>query len=100
MIDRLMAEATAEAEEKAYCDEEMAKTEEKKGELEDDIEKLQAKIDKATAASATLKEEVAELQAEIAAHLELGLSGVRRALEVLREYYGGAELLQSEAKFG
>merc|ERR1719333_790347 len=56
MIEKLMAEAAAEAEEKAYCDEEMAKTEEKKAELEDDAAKLQAKIDKAAAASATLLE--------------------------------------------
>merc|ERR1719333_417564 len=118
MIDKLMAEAAAEAEEKAYCDEEMAKTEEKKAELEDDVAKLQAKIDKAAAASATLKEEVKVLQEELAelakqqaemdkiraeeaaafaqakADLELGISGVQKALEILREYYAGAELLQ------
>merc|ERR1719371_57075 len=67
LIDRLVAEAAAEATEKAYCDDEMAKTEEKKGELEDDIAKLTAKIDKAAATSAALKEEVKELQAELAA---------------------------------
>merc|ERR1719238_552158 len=49
MIDRLMAEAAAEAEEKAFCDEEMAKTEEKKSELEDDVAKLENKIEKAAA---------------------------------------------------
>jgi len=126
LIDRLVAEAAAEATEKAYCDEEMAKTEEKKGELSDDIAKLTGKIDKAAAASAQLKEEVKELQAELAAlakrqaemdkvrsdqhaayvqakaDLELGLSGVRKALEVLRAYYEGeaAGLLQDETKFG
>jgi len=118
LIDRLMAEAAAEATEKAYCDEQMAKTEAKKGELEADIASLTAKIDKAAAASAKLKEEVKELQAELAAlakeqaemdkirmeqnaayvdakaDLERGLSGVGKALDVLREYYGGAALLQ------
>jgi len=119
LIDRLVAEAAAEATEKAYCDEQMAKTEAKKSELEADIDKLTAKIDESAAASAQLKEEVKELQAELAAlakeqaemdkiraeqnaaykdakaDLELGLSGVGKALDVLREYYGGAALLQA-----
>merc|ERR1719498_1442479 len=126
LIDRLVAEAAAEATEKAYCDEEMAKTEVKKGELSDDIAKLTGKIDKAAATSAQLKEEVKELQAELAAlakrqaemdqvradqhaayvkakeDLELGLNGVRKALEVLRAYYEGesAALVQDDSKFG
>merc|ERR1719420_1619081 len=65
LIDRLMAEAQAEATEKAYCDSEMAKTEEKKSELEDDIAKLTAKIDKLTALStemAKTEEKKSELE--------------------------------------
>merc|ERR1719416_19187 len=35
------------------------------------------------------------------ADLELGLSGVRQALDVLHEYYGGAAaMLQDDSKFG
>merc|ERR1719160_2464169 len=49
MITKLMNEAAAEASEKAYCDEEMAKTKAKKEELTDDIEKLTSKIDSDTA---------------------------------------------------
>merc|ERR1719382_1714480 len=123
MIAKLEAEAQAEASEKAYCDEQMAKTEAKQTELEEDIAKLTSKIDTAAARSAGLKEDVKELQAEVAAlaklqaemdnirteshaayteakaDLELGLDGVRKALTVLRDYYGSsAALLQQPAK--
>jgi hypothetical protein len=125
MIAKLEKEAEAEATEKAYCDEEMAKTEAKKSELEDDIAKLTNNIDKAASRSASLKEEVVELEKELATiaktqnemdairaeenanykvakeELELGLGGVRKALNVLRDYYGGAAamLQESDAKF-
>jgi hypothetical protein len=112
MIAKLEAEAKAEATEKAYCDEEMAKTESKKSELEGVISKLTSKIDLAAAKSAELKEEVKTLQAELAtlakeqaemdsiraeekaaydtakAELELGITGVQKALGVLKDYYG------------
>jgi chromosome segregation ATPase len=112
MIAKLEAEAKAEATEKAYCDEEMSKTESKKSELEGVISKLTSKIDLAAAKSAELKEEVKVLEAELAtlakqqaemdtiraeekaaydtakAELELGISGVQKALGVLKDYYG------------
>merc|ERR1719335_1361986 len=120
MIDRLMKEAAEEASFKAYCDEEMAKTNQKKDELNADIAKLTGKIDQATAMSTSLKEDVAELQKELAeladmqakmdaarkeeneiytvakADLEEGITGVQGALKVLRDYYeaGDAALLQ------
>ena len=114
MITKLEAEAEEEATEKAYCDEQMAKTTAKKEELEDDVAKMTAKIDQAAAKSTELKEQVKELETELAeltreqaemdkirgeqnadyqvakSDLTLGLTGVRKALGVLREYYGGA----------
>merc|ERR1719272_2344414 len=124
MIMKLEKEAESEATEKAYCDEQTAKTEAKKAELDDTIVKLTNGIDKASARSTALKEEVVELEAELAAlaktqaemdkvraeqnsnfktakaDLSAGLGGVRKALSVLRDYYGGsAALLQDDSKF-
>merc|ERR550537_1882278 len=67
MIAKLESEADADAEEKAFCDEAMSKTEFKKGELEDDVESLTGKIDQAAAKSSELKVSVTDLQAELAA---------------------------------
>merc|ERR1711957_503991 len=122
MITKLEKEAGAEASEKAYCDEQIAKTEFKKGELEDDISKQTARIDKSAARSTQLKGEIKELQSELRtltkeqaemdkiradqhaaysetkADLELGLSGVRKALGLLRDYYqNGDSMLQQPA---
>jgi len=125
MISKLQKEGEAEATEKAYCDEEMAKTQSKNDELDNAISKLTTKIDQASAKSAELKEEVNTLGSELGeltkeqaemdkirqeqhedytvakADLELGLKGVRGALAVLRDYYASdddAAMLQQPAK--
>jgi len=122
MIGKLEREASEAASEKAYCDEEMSKTSAKKGDLEDTVTRLSAKIEKAASKSAGLKEEVSELMSELSAmtkeqaemdairreenaaytatknDLELGLNGVRKALTMLREFYAApkASLLQAD----
>jgi chromosome segregation ATPase len=124
MIAKLESEAMASAKEKAYCDEQMAKTEAKQSELSDDVARMTAKIDLKSAQSARLKEEVKELQAQLAslareqaemnavrsdqkaafdqakADLELGLQGVNKAIVILRKYYqgDGAALVQQPAR--
>merc|ERR1712137_1089043 len=96
----------------------------KKQELDGEIEALTTKIDRAASKSAGLKADVKELQEELAAmskeqaevdqirseqnadynaakaDLEMALGGVQKALGVLREYYGGAALVQDDSKFG
>merc|ERR1719281_2170787 len=66
MIEHLLKEAEADAAHKGYCDKEMSETEQKKADLEAEIEKLNTKIDKMSADSAKLKEEVAVLSKELA----------------------------------
>merc|ERR1719281_1735619 len=121
MIEKLEAEAEADATKKAYCDKELAETNQKKDDKTAEIEKLTAKIDSSKAKSAKLKEEVATLQKELAAlvkeqaemdkiraeehaaweansaEMEKGLNGVKLALKVLNEYYAKADKAHDSA---
>merc|ERR1719407_266703 len=122
MIEKLLAEAEADATEKAFCDKEMAETEAKKADKEAAIAKLTTAIDSMTAKSAKLKEEVAILQEELAAlakaqaemdklraeekavfdknsaEMKKGVEGVKLALKVLREYYAKDDKSHSSAE--
>merc|ERR1719352_463124 len=115
MIEKLEAEAEADATKKAYCDKELAETNTKKDDKTAEIEKLTAKIEQQAAQAAKLKEEVATLESELAAlvreqaemdkiraeekaawetnsaEMEKGLNGIKLALKVLNEYYAKAD---------
>merc|ERR1719478_253009 len=66
MIAKLLKEAQEEATQKAFCDEEMGKSKASKAEKTATIEKLQTRIDGASATIAELTEAVKTLEAEIA----------------------------------
>jgi len=115
MIEKLSAEADADATEKAYCDKELGESRAKKGELNTEIEKLSTAIDQASSRSTKLKDEVATLQKELAdlaksqqswetfrqeekavydhdrPELETALGGIKAALKVLRDYYASGD---------
>jgi len=121
MVEKLEAEAEADATKKAYCDKELAETNQKKDDKTSEIEKLVAKIEQQAAQSTKLKEEVATLEGELAAlvrrqaemdkiraeekalyetnsaEMEKGLNGIKLALKVLNEYYAKADKSHSSA---
>lgn len=122
MLKKLEEAGAADATHKAYCDKEMAESKQKKIEKKAEVEHLSTKIDQKSAASAKLKEEVADLQRELSelasstatmdqiraeeksvftvnkAETEQGLDGVKLALKVLREYYSKADKGHSAAE--
>jgi len=111
MIATLESEAEEDATQKAYCDKEMSEATTKKDDLTAENEKLSTKIAQDKSASAKLKGEVATLQNELAgmakakaeadklradenasfkknsAEMKMGINGVKKALQVLKEYY-------------
>jgi DNA repair exonuclease SbcCD ATPase subunit len=121
MIEKLEAEAEADATEKAFCDKELGETNAKKEEKETKVEKLSTKIDQMSARSAQLKEEVAALETALSdiassqaemdklrseenalytkskAEMEQGVEGVKMALKVLKDYYAKADKAHSSS---
>merc|ERR1712039_476995 len=121
MIERLEAEAEADATHKAFCDKELAESNEKKADKKAEIAKLSTKIDQMSARSSQLKSEVAALQRALAqlaaAQAEMdklrreenaaflknkedmvqGLEGIKIALRVLNDYYAKADKAHASA---
>jgi len=122
MIAKLLKEAQEEATQKAFCDAEMGKSKTSQAEKTATIDKLQTRIDGAEATIAQLTEDVKTLEAEIAdidsaqaeatkirttesADNNAAISDFRQsadavvaAMGVLKEFYGGAALVQTSSK--
>merc|ERR1719287_281843 len=117
MIDKLVADAAAEASHKAFCDKEMSESKEKIEDHTSTIEKFTTRKDKANAAIEKLTEELATLADELATmakqqaamdemrgeqkatfaeakkDFEDGIEGLTMALQILRDYYAATESL-------
>merc|ERR1719393_696597 len=122
MIEKLLKEAQEEASQKDFCDEEMGKSKTSQAEKTATIEKLQTRIDGATATIAELTEAVKTLEAEIAeidaAQAEAtkirtkenadntaaikdfrqSADAVVAAMGVLKSFYEGGALIQTSAR--
>merc|ERR1719161_3474969 len=118
MIAKLLKEAQEEATQKAFCDEEMGKSNKAKEEKTLTLDKLQSRIDKASARKAELEQAIKDLETEIA-ELDAGpaeatkirnaehetylkaskdygdaAAATEKAITILKGFYDNAALLQ------
>jgi len=121
MIAKLLKEAQEEATQKAFCDEEMGKSKASEKEKSMTLDKLNSRIDKATARTAelteaikTLESEVASLDASVAEATKIrtaekesntkaikdfgdAAAATEKAIKILKDFYDNAALLQTGA---
>merc|ERR1719159_806276 len=121
MIAKLLQEAAEEATQKAFCDKEIGESKASQADKEGKLGKVNSRLEKAESSTATLTEqittlskEVAESDAAVAAATEIrqkektdfmavekdlseSQEACAAAIQVLREYYEGASLLQVSA---
>jgi len=124
MIAKLLKEAQEEATQKAFCDEEMGKSKKSQAEKTATLDKLQTRIDGASATIAELTEAVKTLESEIAeidsaqasatkirtkesadnkaaiADFSQSAEAVVKAMGVLKSFYEGSALIQTNSKTG
>jgi len=122
MIAKLVSEANEEATQKAFCDEEIGKSKKSQAEKTATADKLKTRTDAATATTNQLKEDIKELEAEIAeidsstaeatklrgeenaaylkssADFKGSASATEKAIVVLKEYYEGSLLQVKSTK--
>merc|ERR1719389_389044 len=122
LVAKLEADASAEADQKAWCDEEMEKSTSKRdeniGAMEGDLaakSSAEAKIAKLEGEIATLMSEVAELtkalneatqlrgvekaeNTKTLADANAGLAGVTKAMKILKDFYDNA-LIQTKTEY-
>merc|ERR1719267_68822 len=118
MIAKLEKQALEEATHDAWCKEENKKSKASRDAKIEKVDKYQARIDKASATVSMLKQEIAELSAQLkdlsmataeatkirteekaafdkaSKDYKESAEAVAQAMEVLREYYGSAALIQ------
>merc|ERR1719453_2158954 len=121
MIAKLTKEASEEADQKSFCDEEMSESKAKQADLSGKLDKTTSRIAKAEADKAKLQEEIKMLENEIAEmdagqaeattvrqeeHAEYlqaskdykDSAAVAKAIDVLSEYYNSAAFVQVAAR--
>merc|ERR1719321_727635 len=122
MIAKLLKEAQEEATQKAFCDTEMGKSKKSQSEKTATLDKLQSRIDGASATIAELTEAVKTLQSEIKdidsaqaeatkirtaestdnkkaiADFSQSADAVVKAMGVLKSFYEGTALIQTNSK--
>jgi len=123
MIAKLEKEQQDEASEKAYCDEQLSDTKQKENDMMDSIKTIAAKKDQKGSKSQTAKDDEKTLLADVAnidqaqaeldkvrkdehaafmeakTDLELGIKGVRKATQLLKDYYSEDEGAEDSAAF-
>merc|ERR1719213_1600867 len=114
MVAKLVAEANAEATQKAFCDEETAKSKKEQAEKSMRSDELTSRLDTSAASKGTLAQAIKDLSAEVAdldaksaeaatiraeehatylkasAYFKMAAKAVEDAIRVLKEYYEGA----------
>lgn len=114
MIAKLVSEANAEATQKAFCDEETAKSKKEQAEKSMRSDELTSRLDTSAASKGTLAQAIKDLSAEVAdldaksaeaatiraeehatylkasADFKMAAKAVEDAIRVLKEYYEGA----------
>merc|ERR1719146_41420 len=122
MVAKLVTEANEEASQKSFCDEEKAKSAKEQAEKSMRSDDLQSRLDSATAAQASLGEDIKELQKEISeldasvasatkmreaeratyvkasADFKQAAAAVEDAIHVLKEFYAGSSFVQIKGK--